>query len=610
VRAAVSLAERRLRRERPAASDPLPGAAMRVNEQDVKPGEWKPDRYGMPPECPVQPLGMEGEILFVMDAMGQLRSCEPGKMGQKWLQSCFGDRQDYLMWAWPRFSKEGAVDTFRAEQVAKSFYHAAARRGLFSAIDKVKGRGAWRASNGALLFHSGDALWRSDVRDRDGNLKELPTGFVGNMLYQARPPIYAPWPEPVDLKNNPARKLLQALRGWNWTRPQVDPVLMLGWIAAAMLGGALAWRPTVFAIGDKAVGKSTLQDLIKGVFGDGLLSTSDTTEAGIFQLLKQDTLPVAVDELEAEADNRKVMAVVHLARLAASGAQRFRGGADHVGSQFRAQSSFFFSSINPPPLKPQDVSRMAIIRAKRLDPKKSGDAPPTIDADTCGPMLLRRLMDEWSRFDLAFAAYRGVLRDAGHDGRAQDTLGTLLACADLALGAELAEELDVPMVDDIAKWGDWLAPSKILEYEDNSENWKNCLTHLLTARVDAWRAGRQQSIGAMLDYLRSETYNGSEDEMNAVKRARADLAQAGVGLLLPGEIGPDYALAIPNEHPAVFALFKDTEFAGVPGASVWKSALRQGPDAVICTDPNINRVRIGGVQKRCALVRLDAFDRV
>ncbi|HEV2570954.1 MAG TPA: hypothetical protein VGU72_04390 [Beijerinckiaceae bacterium] len=612
VRAAITAAEPR--RKKAARSAPVVttiGAprTFTIDGQSVavEAGQWKADRYGMPPDCPVQALGMDGDILYVVDALGQLRAGEPGKIGQGWIESVFGQHQDYLYWAWPRFAKGGGIDGWRAEMVRRAFYTQAAIRGLFSAVDRVRGRGAWRGQNGELIWHSGDALWRTDKRDRKGNFEEQPTGFVSSTLYQARPAIMTPWSEPVSDKINPAGDILKLLRSWNWTRPEVDPVLMLGWIASAILGGALKWRPTVFAVGDKAVGKSTLQDLVKGILGGALLRAEDTTEAGIFQTVKQDSLPVSVDELEADVDNRKAMAVIHLARLAASGGQRFRGGSDHVASQFRAQSSFFFSSINPPPLKPQDVSRMAILRVHRRTVEQSAEKAPVVDADTWGPMLLRRLMDEWPRFDSAFDAYRTVLREAGHDGRAQDTLGTLLACADLALGAQKADELGVPMVDDINRWGEWLAPNTMLEYEEASDNWRKCVIHILTGQVEAWRGGRQHTVGDLIDWLKEQ---GEQSYAEDLRKVRTDLKQIGLGLLVPGEIGPGYALAVPNESPLLFKLFRETEWAGVPGASVWKSALRQGPSSVICTDPALNRVRISGVQLRCALIRLDAFEKL
>ena len=428
-------------------------------------------------------------------------------------------------------------------------------------------------------------------------------------LYPRRPPILAPWPERVAAAENPARLILKALQSWQWSREKIDPVLMLGWIAAAMLGGALPYRPTAFLVGDFQTGKSSLQKFVKAIFGDTLVQADDTTAAGIYSAVKQDSLPVAVDEIEAEADNRKVMAVIKLARLAYSGGKLMRGSQDQTNNQFKLQSCFLFSAINSPPLLPQDMSRMAVLKLQKFDRALSGQKVPVVDAETWGPMLLRVLMDNWSRFAAANEAYRDVLRAGGHDGRGQDTFAALLACADLALGPEGLEEFALPG-EDLSPWGEWLSTKTMLEYEDRSANWRACLTFLLTARVEAWRAGSQHTVGAILDHVRAvvngETY--AEDGSSEVKRVQSMLAQADLRVLLPGEFDEGFTLAIPNESQLVATLFRDSVWAGAPGASVWKSALRQAPGSVVSFDPAFNRVRINGVQRRCTLVRLAALE--
>ncbi len=153
----------------------------------------------------------------------------------------------------------------------------------------------------------------------------------------------------------------------------------------------------------------------------------------------------------------------------------------------------------------------------------------------------------------------------------------------------------------------------MLEYEDNSENWKACLRHLLTSRVEAWRSGHRATIGQLLDEVREAWKSGvGAPDARTIKQANDLLAQAGVKLLPPGTVDGDredgWALAIPNESQLVAAQFRDTVWAGVPGASVWKSALRQGPAGVIVVDGKLNKVRINGFQSRCTIVRLKGFE--
>src|SRR5215471_17644216 len=97
----------------------------------------------------------------------------------------------------------------------------------------------------------------------------------------------------------------------------------------APIAGALRWRPSVWVTGDASTGKSTLQQhVIRHTQGGphGLLQASDATGAGIWQTLEFSACPVALDELEAEANPEKREAIIKLMRISSSGDQLVRGG--------------------------------------------------------------------------------------------------------------------------------------------------------------------------------------------------------------------------------------------------------------------------------------------
>jgi hypothetical protein len=173
-----------------------------------------------------------------------------------------------------------------------------------------------------------------------------------------------------------------------------------------------------------------------------------------------------------------------------------------------------------------------------------------------------------------------------------ENLRHLLACADLMLGAELAEELGVPLTENLDYWTEHLAADRLPEVEDAEPNWRACLLLVdLTAPI----GGAEAAGPDILD----------------IHKARTELALTGLGLLVPGEIGPHtwgHVLAVPNKSPLVGRLFEGTPWAGAPGAGgPWKDALRQAPDSIVISDKNKNRVTIGGVQMRCSLVVLKHF---
>lgn len=586
------------------ALDPEPGEA---NAQGVGPGAWLPNKLGLPDDCPVTPLGHNGDTYYFLDTAGQLCVFKAKDFSKLMLTSLFQGRYYYLYWAWPRWTKEKTVTSFHADAAAAALMAACDAVGAWSPLDHVRGRGAWLGAKGDLILHTGCSLWIYG--------REQPTGKLGRYVYPRQPTSLEPWLTRVD-DLNPAELLLPMLRRWNWARPELDPVLMLGWIAAATIGGALKWRPIVWLTGDRGTGKSTLQEIVKGLFGDGILATSDTTAAGIYQTVGRDSLPVAIDEAEAEDDNRRIKSLIKLARAAASGTSGHRGSDGGVSNTFAVRSAFLLSSINIPPLQSSDRSRMAMLHLKPIDPTLP---PPTVvseaelkivgrdvadsgelseeDLAMLGQMILRRMMDTFGQLATTFEVYREILRDAGHDQRGQDTFGILMACANLLVG-ESFERLNVPMGEDLSIWRERFKVSEMAEFEDDKRNWRACLSRLLTTPVDAWRGGIKLTIGRVVE----DFYN--KDEAVTLKETRDKLEQGGVTLIKPDTLGGPHWLVVPHFNPALSKLFQGTVWAGDGQSGGWAHALRQGPEGTLWT---ARQARVSGDKGRCVCISLEAL---
>lgn len=575
---------------------PKPGE--RVN--DVGPGDWKGDALGLPPDCPVKPLGIQGNVGWFLDPIGQVQSFPPPyNRGQ--LTGLFLGQDYYLQWAWPKFGKKG-LDGFAAEDAGPCLIRACAAKGPWKAVDRIRGRGCWTDGGGRLVIHLGNEVLV-------GGRPEKPGEYDGT-VYPAGARLPRPWPAREELPFNAARLLRLELRKWNWTRPEVDQHLLLGWIGAAFLGAALPWRPMIFITGDKGTGKSTLQELVKGLFGDWLVQAADATAAGIYQSIGMDCLPVALDELESETDNKKVSAVLGLARKASSGAAMLRGSSTHAAFEFQARSAFLFSSINAPPLPPQDLSRMGLLRMQKLPP---GSVRPSNDPAALamiGRCILRRLIDQWPRFHDTFNAFAAELQRAGMDGRGQAQFGTLLTCADLLEHDGWDEErlkFAVEADGDLVAWSQLLRPEHMHEFEDQTENWRACLSHLLGVRVDAWRAGTRQTVGQVcLDfYCHWKGLKASSDEACDVVAANKLLVQAGLKIVhTMRDRRPDWHLFVPNQSPLVRELYKDSHWQGSIGAAVWSAALQQAPKGELWER---DQRRVNGAQYKGTLIRLEGL---
>jgi hypothetical protein len=556
----------------------------------------------------VTPLGIEGEFFHLVDSAGQFRTLTIREFSRTGIQALFASTPNFVKWAWPRFSKgdEPVLKGFDDDAVKECIFRACSRSGLFVPRDRMRGRGAWRLRGGGLVYHAGEEVWEFDSGPK--RFREFATGMREGFFYNRLAQLPAPWTQPlsVDLRRRTIGALFSTVRRWNWERPDVDPSLFLGWIGAAYLGGALRWRPGVLVLGDKGTGKSTLQELLKQLFGDALFHSADATAAGIYQALLYDTLPVALDEAEG-GDSRRMQQVIQLWRDASSGSTGRRGGATGVPTEFMMRSSFLFTAINNPITSAQDLSRCAILRLRPLREDQTPPAP--IDADVCGRVVLARMMQEWDGFERLYECYSAALGGGGHDYRGKETYASLLACNEMLLGPELAEELAVPLSEDPYFWRDRLAADRLPEVEDAVPNWRACLTWLLTAQVPTWRHGMRTTVGKLLDDLE----RGADDAGNFFNHdsARKELAAAGLGLELAKDVGVGahgYVLAIPNSSQLVAEFFKNTQWQGKSGSSgPWKDALRQAPADIVITDRDVNRRYVAGVQLRCCLVVLAKF---
>ncbi|MCO5091980.1 hypothetical protein [Bosea sp. (in: a-proteobacteria)] len=585
---------------RAALADPAPEELR----DGVFPGTWQGFPVEtMPPGCPVIPLGVDGKTCYLVDTLGQMITVSTSEWNKKTLAALFSLTPNFLYWAWPRWggSKKGEdgerlpkINGFDADAASACLMKACGERGLFDPGDKVRGRGGWVDSRGRFIWHSGEALYTVEA----GRLKEAPPGDVDGVFYARRPPVIVPWQEAIEDAESPAHDILKALKSWAWERPVLDAVLALGWIAASMLGAGLHWRPTLFVTGDRGHGKSTLQNLVKDILGPVLHASADTTAAGIYQRVKQDSLPVGVDELEADADNRKVMAVVKLARLAASGAEMFRGGAEHEGVTFRARNAFFFSSINPPPLAPQDRSRIAQLNMRKRA-KTGGSDHRLANPQAIGRQLLRRMMDRWVDFEKTFANWQDTLSGAGFDGRGCDTYGVLLACAELALGSVGLEEAGLPLTE-VEALGQMLASATAAERAEQTDNWRDCLERVLSWTVDNYRSGERPIVGETLDQILRN------DGTRSIEDGRAILMQAGLSVQRPDPGRPNIYLAIPPRGTQVEKIFAGTVWQG----GVWMHALKQGPDHIVRRGSENNFVvKIAGVSRRCVLIDMAEFSK-
>lgn len=580
-----------------AALDGAEDAPELAREGDLAPygGHDEDDdgRPGLPLDCPVQPLGILDQRCWYLDTNGQIISLDAGnRHGKNSLIALFGRKSGFLERHWPQWSapvfegrgkerqlvKPSEIVGFDQADASRALIEACTDKGIFDPSGKIRGRGAHRRKQGGLVCHFGDKILAAKQRvdGSSGKFEWHGPSVSEGYVYPAGAPLPRPWHKAVN--GEPARELLALLRTWRWRRPLLDPMLLLGWFGCAPIGGALEWRSSIWITGGPGTGKSTLNGengVIDRLLGEGLFKTGNASAAAIRQTLRNSTVPVVFDEIEASADNRRVTEVIELMRVASSGTTIHRGGQDHVAAEFTLRSSFQFSSVLIPPLEPQDRSRLAVLELGKFPP---GAVPPKLselNLPAVGAMLHRRMIDGWSRWEETLSAYDNALAAGGHSRRACVQFGTLLAAAHILLYDDLS---DAELVSEWAGRCDRRTMSEIAEATPDEEA---CIIHILTSLVQARGGDERESIATWIGRA-VNMKAGNEAEMENARRRLQEIGlklinvtsrpgpgseqRLGASDLQPGK--PGY-LAIAQSHQALAAIFAGTKWQG----GVWAQSL-------------------------------------
>ncbi|MFA6019745.1 MAG: hypothetical protein WC722_05735 [Rhodospirillales bacterium] len=531
---------------------------------------------GLPPDCPVMPLGIsvapgKQPDFFFSSPMGAFVAMGPRAMTESGLQGLFAGQGDWLR---QHFSikdghRKGALDVSRLRE---ALMDACVKAGIINPATAIRGPGLWPMSrtlvhHAPAVLHLGDRVFvlTWDASGRLGPVENLAAGVrLGDFVYpraekRAYPAATPATPEQV-------AGLERLVNSWDYEDQVLMPRLVMGHMAAACIPGLLQYRPSMPVLAPGGSGKTALivleRDLVDGWGGPNI------TAAAIRErfIETKGCEAVTIDEAEASGeDSRRALEIAAEARHAYDwGHGTFSRGAG-IGSG-NVQGIFAFGAINRPPAPPQDQGRDIVIQLK--DVMRSPEQIARFEAwrieiVALGPAFRRRMIEARMRVVANFNVYRGLLAAAGFSSRLCNTWGTVLACADAAIS-------DVPTNEDSALPWVNLVAAHLIEAPPET-TWEVCLNHILFAFVDEWGGGSKKVMRMLIE---EAVGNSDGDAGKRIQNWGLKVVQKEVD----PDKGPQWWLFVASKLPSTAELFRAKQTPWTHGG--WGEALRGVPGSV------------------------------
>jgi hypothetical protein len=469
----------------------------------------------------------------------------------------------------------------------------------------VRGRGCWLEGS-VPIMHLGDCLLT-----HAGGRVPLSSLKTSRHCYAKGKTLPGPADQP--LSDAEALGLAELLQHFPFEEQRMR-FYLLGWIASALVCGALPWRPNGWITGTSGCGKSTLMDrFVEPLMADSSIHTSvSTTEAGLRQTLQHDSLAVLFDEIESE-DTRaheRVQSILRLMRGASSpsGAHVLKGTADGEAQRFVIRSSFLLSSVVVGLRAEADLNRTVVFALEKLSHEYAEqwdlvDALlADITADT-GRALLARVFEQLPTILENCAVMKRALQQHRGTARAGDVYGVLSACA-LAFYPEGKKVLTVPeALEVLARYApEPIDTSSPIDDDDadNSElvgdqsevvshlgDTERCLGHLLQQEIRLTRKysganDHPQQVSVSIERaLQAHAHNHGEYDHDEIEER---LLQQGLKIVRSKADGLLVAVAPQDSH--LEAIYRGTPWA----ANGWARVLLRHPQ---CAGPRQVRFRVG-----------------
>ncbi len=334
------------------------------------------------------------------------------------------------------------LDTMSAVQ---DLYEQCRSMGMWKMQSFLRGTGVWRHQdkliiNGVdtvleLSFHDGAVEEREIGRCELGRSLVLSKSSKGLQIVQERA-TEEDW-----------KDFWGIIGAWNW-KSLTDRVLCAGWLLQQSYTGALHYRPHVFLTGESGSGKTILLNFMSMFLSDTARSIdhgSDSSPAGLRQLLERDAATLILDEFEPASGEHNsfqrkkadsVAGVLQMLRASYSAipdnegdffrSSVVKGSSSGKAQEFSLYSSAIMAGIAVSALEQADINRMLMIQ---ISPIKNGTPPDISRAVEMGRRIRRTMWDHWPLFlDTLEYTHRYFMQRTGWDSRKCWTWATPVSC--------------------------------------------------------------------------------------------------------------------------------------------------------------------------------------
>ncbi|WGM45250.1 hypothetical protein KOAAANKH_00111 [Brevundimonas sp. NIBR10] len=511
-------------------------------------------------DCPVVPMGYEGDQMVLALPGGELRFVTAGRVQNLLRTDLFVDPAGQ---AFANNWIDGEGD-FKALSMAIWFNQKCREAGKWNRMRLFRGPGVWATPDGPVL-HAGDALGRWPFKEADW------TPIAQAMRTRTRGPIYTlapPTPRPVKAASiADAQKLRDHLDQWNWYELAEGGLtgadVALAWQGSALLGAVPHFRPHILCIGGRGTGKTALSMLMAAVGSANGGELEDRfTEAGMRGEISGEARARYLDEAEPSIGGQGPVeqAMEMLRRMTTGdGSKGVMIGKDGKPVNQTAVGAAWLGAILSVELSDAMDSRMVEVRLKPLG-KAKGGADDTLReyrewAEKTSPAFLARAMRDHARYRSDVSLMKDALGRSGADARGADLIAALAAGRRLLLKDEALTEGSVGA--ELALW-----TPLIVSREETSTALnvgQGCFSAIMNLVTKQHIRDRFWNVGEMV-----------QEECES--RGTHDKVLKTFGILIennpPGADHPGPWLIVANRHPALKAGLAPTEYKN------WRSALQ------------------------------------